>query len=83
LEKVFTIEIRTSVLPGAYDESLVMRLLNPKTIAVSLEQLGIEKRTLDILIEQISKPNGMLLITGPTGSGKTTTLGTATTTTAI
>ena len=77
------IEIRTSVLPGAYDESLVMRLLNPKTIAVSLEQLGIEKRTLDILIEQISKPNGMLLITGPTGSGKTTTLGTATTTTAI
>ena len=68
------IEIRTSILPGAYDESVVMRLLNPKTIAVSLEQLGIEKRTLDILIEQINKPNGMLLITGPTGSGKTTTL---------
>jgi type IV pilus assembly protein PilB len=68
------IEIRTSVLPGAYNESIVMRLLNPKSIAVSLEDLGIEKRTLDILIEQISKPNGMLLITGPTGSGKTTTL---------
>ena len=68
------IEIRTSVIPGAYNESIVMRLLNPKSIAVSLEQLGIEKRTLDILIEQISKPNGMLLITGPTGSGKTTTL---------
>ncbi len=68
------IEIRTSVLPGAYNESIVMRLLNPKSIAVSLEQLGIEKRTLDILIEQINKPNGMLLITGPTGSGKTTTL---------
>ncbi len=68
------IEIRTSVIPGAYDESIVMRLLNPKSIAVSLEQLGIEKRTLNILIEQISKPNGMLLITGPTGSGKTTTL---------
>ncbi len=51
-----------------------MRLLNPKSIAVSLEDLGIEKRTLDILLEQINKPNGMLLITGPTGSGKTTTL---------
>jgi len=68
------IEIRTSLLPGAYDESIVMRLLNPKTIAVSLEDLGIEKRTLDVLVEQINKPNGMLLITGPTGSGKTTTL---------
>lgn len=68
------IEIRTSVLPGAYDESIVMRLLNPKSIAVSLEELGIEKRTLDVLISQIEKPNGMILITGPTGSGKTTTL---------
>ena len=68
------IEIRTSLLPGAYNESIVMRLLNPKSIAVSLEELGIEKRTLDILLEQINKPNGMLLITGPTGSGKTTTL---------
>ena len=68
------IEIRTSILPGAYNESIVMRLLNPKSIAVSLEQLGIEKRTLDVLLEQINKPNGMLLITGPTGSGKTTTL---------
>ncbi len=68
------IEIRTSILPGAYNESIVMRLLNPKSIAVSLEDLGIEKRTLDVLLEQITKPNGMLLITGPTGSGKTTTL---------
>ncbi len=68
------IEIRTSLLPGAYNESIVMRLLNPKSIAVSLEDLGIEKRTLDVLLEQINKPNGMLLITGPTGSGKTTTL---------
>ncbi len=68
------IEIRTSLLPGAYNESIVMRLLNPKSIAVSLEELGIEKRTLDVLLEQINKPNGMLLITGPTGSGKTTTL---------
>lgn len=68
------IEIRSSILPGAYNESIVMRLLNPKSISVPLEELGIEKRTLDMLIEQISRPNGMLLITGPTGSGKTTTL---------
>jgi type IV pilus assembly protein PilB len=68
------IQIRTSVLPGAYNESIVMRLLNPKSIAVPLESLGIEPRTLSVLLEQIQKPNGMLLITGPTGSGKTTTL---------
>lgn len=68
------IEIRSSILPGAYNESIVMRLLNPKSIAVPLEELGIEDRTLTVLLEQIKRPNGMLLITGPTGSGKTTTL---------
>lgn len=68
------IEIRSSILPGAYNESIVMRLLNPKSIAVPLEELGIEERTLKSLMEQINRPNGMLLITGPTGSGKTTTL---------
>lgn len=68
------IEIRSSVLPGAYNESIVMRLLNPKSISVPLEELGIQERTLKILLEQINRPNGMLLITGPTGSGKTTTL---------
>lgn len=68
------IEIRSSILPGAYNESVVMRLLNPKSISVPIEDLGIEKRTLETLMEQIKRPNGMLLITGPTGSGKTTTL---------
>lgn len=68
------IEIRTSVLPGAYDESIVMRLLNPKSIAVPLEELGIPKKLLSILLKEVEKPNGMLLTTGPTGSGKTTTL---------
>ncbi|HEY4503585.1 MAG TPA: type II/IV secretion system protein [Candidatus Paceibacterota bacterium] len=68
------IEIRTSVLPGAYDESIVMRLLNPKTISISMEELGIPKKLLSILEKEITKPNGMLLTTGPTGSGKTTTL---------
>jgi type IV pilus assembly protein PilB len=68
------IEIRSSILPGAYNESVVMRLLNPKSIAVPIEELGIEDKTLTVLMEQIKRPNGMLLITGPTGSGKTTTL---------
>jgi type IV pilus assembly protein PilB len=69
-----TIEIRTSILPGAYDESIVMRLLNPKAISVPLEELGIPKKLLKVLLKEIQKPNGMLLTTGPTGSGKTTTL---------
>jgi type II secretory ATPase GspE/PulE/Tfp pilus assembly ATPase PilB-like protein len=68
------VEIRTSMLPDAYGESIVMRILNPKTISLSMEDLGIEKRLFDILEREISKPNGMILTTGPTGSGKTTTL---------
>ena len=68
------IEIRASALPGAYGESLVLRVLNPNSISVPLEDLGMHPRLLDIVLHEISKPNGMLLTTGPTGSGKTTTL---------
>lgn len=68
------IEIRTSILPGAYGESIVLRILNPETIALSMEDLGIEKKLFNILEKEIKKPNGMILTTGPTGSGKTTTL---------
>ena len=68
------IEVRTSILPGAYAESVVMRVLNPKTISVPMESLGMEPRLLAIINTQIAKPNGMILTTGPTGSGKTTTL---------
>lgn len=68
------IEIRTSTMPGAYGESIVLRILNPKTISVPMEDLGIEPNLLKILEKEIKKPNGMLLNTGPTGSGKTTTL---------
>lgn len=68
------IEIRTSILPGAYSESIVLRLLNPKSIQVPLEELGIPEKLLAELLRQIGKPNGMILTTGPTGSGKTTTL---------
>ncbi len=68
------IEIRTSMLPGAYSESIVLRILNPKSIQVPLEQLGIPTKLLSVLLKEVAKPNGMILTTGPTGSGKTTTL---------
>jgi len=68
------IEVRTSLLPGPYGESVVLRVLNPNAISVPLEELGIHPRLLAILKREIRKPNGMILTTGPTGSGKTTTL---------
>jgi type IV pilus assembly protein PilB len=68
------IEVRVSILPGAYNESIVMRLLNPKSISVPLEELGIPENLLAILIKETQRPDGMILTTGPTGSGKTTTL---------
>ncbi|MEI8338031.1 MAG: GspE/PulE family protein [bacterium] len=68
------IEIRTSTLPGAFGESIVLRILNPKSIQFPLKDLGIPAKLLDLFIREISKPNGMILTTGPTGSGKTTTL---------
>ncbi|MES2134720.1 MAG: ATPase, T2SS/T4P/T4SS family [Patescibacteria group bacterium] len=68
------IEIRTSVIPGAYGETVVMRLLNPDTISVPFEALGMEPKLRALVEREIGNPNGMLLNTGPTGSGKTTTL---------
>ena len=68
------IEIRTSLLPGTYNNSVVLRVLNPNTISVPLEELGIHPKLLAIIVPQLTKPNGMILNTGPTGSGKTTTL---------
>ena len=68
------VEVRTSVLPSAYQESVVMRILNPKSISVPLEELGMDEHMYKIILDQIAKPNGLILTTGPTGSGKTTTL---------
>ena len=68
------IEIRSSVLPGNYSETMVMRILNPSAISVPLEELGIEPNLLARIEREVAKPNGMILTTGPTGSGKTTTL---------
>lgn len=68
------IDIRVSTIPTIYGESIVMRLLDKETSFITLEELGFDRVILDIYEEVIKKPYGMILITGPTGSGKSTTL---------
>jgi type II secretory ATPase GspE/PulE/Tfp pilus assembly ATPase PilB-like protein len=68
------VEIRTSMIPGEYGESIVLRVLDPGSIDLTLDNKGIHPKLLKRLREEIKRPNGMLLTTGPTGSGKTTTL---------
>ncbi len=68
------IDVRCSFLPTAYGESVVMRLLDSSEALMSLETLGIRPEIMPLLTKEISKPNGLILTTGPTGSGKTTTL---------
>ena len=68
------LSVRVSLIPGAYGEAIVMRILDPKSIQIEFEQLGIEKFLFDIIEQEIIKPNGLILVTGPTGAGKTTTL---------
>ncbi len=68
------IDVRSSFLPTAFGESVVMRLLDSKAVALDFEKLGIRPEILKKLKEEISKPNGLILTTGPTGSGKTTSL---------
>ncbi len=68
------VETRVSFIPGNYGESIVMRILDPESTKVSYRELGINPKLLARLETEIRRPNGMLLTTGPTGSGKTTTL---------
>ncbi len=68
------VEIRSSLIPGAYGESMVMRLLDPDASSFKLENLGLNAKLRDIILNELSRPNGALLTTGPTGSGKTTAL---------
>lgn len=68
------ISLRISIIPGFYGENVVMRLLHEGARPLSLEELGIIGRNLQIVQESIRRPHGMVLVTGPTGSGKTTTL---------
>ncbi|MBA3904650.1 MAG: MSHA biogenesis protein MshE, partial [Rhodocyclaceae bacterium] len=68
------VDIRISTMPTQYGESVVMRLLNQATGLIGLEALGMPPLVLDRLRHAIRRPSGMVLVTGPTGSGKTTTL---------
>jgi len=68
------IDLRVSTIPVLYGESVVMRILRKEGIVIDLELLGFPPKTLSDFNQLITKPNGILLVTGPTGSGKTTTL---------
>lgn len=68
------IEIRASIIPSEFGETIVMRVLDPSAIRLKLADLGLRPDDLEIIDRELKAPNGMILNTGPTGSGKTTTL---------
>ncbi|MEQ9207868.1 MAG: ATPase, T2SS/T4P/T4SS family [Phycisphaerales bacterium] len=68
------LDLRVSSLPTGYGEKIVMRILDTKSINVQLEDLGFDEHSLQIWKNEIKQPHGIVLVTGPTGSGKTTTL---------
>lgn len=68
------IDFRVNTLPTMYGEKIVMRILDKSNLEVDMTKLGFDQDQLDIFKENISRPHGMVLVTGPTGSGKTTTL---------
>ncbi len=70
----YKVSFRVSILPSFDGEKIVLRLLNEKAQALKLAQLGFHPKALEIVERNIKKPHGMILVTGPTGSGKTTTL---------
>jgi len=72
--KEVDIEVRVSVLPGAYGETIVMRILDPRSIKANIEELGFRPDVEALIKKQLDKSAGAVLMTGPTGSGKTTSL---------
>jgi len=68
------IDFRVSSIPTMYGEKIVLRILDKGSLKLDLSKLGLEKREYDLLMRAIKAPYGMVLVTGPTGSGKTTTL---------
>ncbi|MCH7572636.1 MAG: type II/IV secretion system protein, partial [Planctomycetes bacterium] len=69
-----TIDFRVSCCPAYHGESVVLRILRPESVKIGLPNLGFEQDNLDLFHRIIRRPNGIFLVTGPTGSGKTTTL---------
>lgn len=68
------VDLRVSTLPTQFGESVVLRVLDRSAVQLDLENLGLPKAILDYMDEAIQQPNGILIVTGPTGCGKTTTL---------
>ncbi|MCK5131127.1 MAG: type II/IV secretion system protein [Candidatus Sabulitectum sp.] len=68
------VEIRCSTVPVAFGEKIVLRILDPAILMQDLSVLGFDQREMNIYMDMINSPNGLVLVTGPTGSGKTTTL---------
>ena len=68
------VEVRASVVPAEFGEAVVLRVLDPATISLELKDLGLRHDDEEIIEKELKRPNGMILVTGPTGSGKTTTL---------
>lgn len=68
------VDVRVSTLPSGHGERVVMRLLDKQAGRLDLEHLGMERKSHELMAELIRKPHGIILVTGPTGSGKTTTL---------
>ncbi|HKP05516.1 MAG TPA: ATPase, T2SS/T4P/T4SS family [Chthoniobacterales bacterium] len=68
------VDLRVSILPTAYGEKIVIRILDKTALTGSIDQMGMDESTLDKFKKAIDAPHGMILVTGPTGSGKTTTL---------
>lgn len=68
------VEVRVSIMPSEFGDAIVLRLLDPDSISVELNDLGLRADDLDLVKIEIKKPHGLILNTGPTGSGKTTTL---------
>ena len=69
-----SVDVRVSTIPSNYGERVVMRLLDKQAARIDLSQLGMPAKTLTTLTDLLHQPNGIILVTGPTGSGKTTTL---------
>ena len=67
-------DVRVSILPSAYGEGAVLRILSSQAINLRLDDLGLRGKSYQAIKNQLAKPNGMIVTTGPTGSGKTTTL---------
>ena len=74
ISKNHSIDFRVSTLPTLFGEKLVLRILDPGSARMGIDALGYEATQKELYLEALSRPQGMILVTGPTGSGKTVSL---------